>query len=227
MYGSVKGNRAPKVYLDAGGSVGEDVSGIQGQDDEVRALLTFSWDLYTGGSRRATQRREYWQVQKAEELVVAAKEEAVYRLQLLRKEAEGSQSSVKSLGDYVNRLEGVLADYRERFKVGRQELLNILDIESELYNARSRLIDAKFNAETSAYRIAGAEGHLATQMLTEEEIRDYLDRIPEDRALPDEVGQQVAQHFPEEEHPRTALEEEQQRLSEPRKRFKLFGKQGH
>ena len=176
---SVKGNRGPKVYLDAGGSVGRDVLGIEGEDDELRAMVVMSWDLYRGGANKALQQREHWQVRKAEELAKAAREQGEYLTSLLWKEREGSKASVKSLGSYVDRLEGVLADYREQFKVGRQDLLSILDVQGELYSAKTKLIDSRYNVDTTAYRLKGVEGTLTSLLVTEEVVREYLDHDPD------------------------------------------------
>lgn len=183
-YESVTGTRAPKIYFDAGASVGEDVLGIEGEDNETRALITMSWDLYNGGANKALRQREHWQVRKSEELVRAAMEEAEYNASLLWKERQGSVASIKTLGAYVERLEGVLADYQEQFKVGRQELLNILDIHGELYSARTQLRDAKFNADTTAFRILGLQGALTSQLISHEELLTYLDRNPDEDEVP-------------------------------------------
>ncbi len=176
---SVRGNRGPKIYLDAGGSVGRDVLGIEGEDDELRAMVVMSWDVYRGGANKALQQREHWQVRKAEELAKAAREQGEYLTSLLWKEREGSKASVKSLGSYVDRLEGVLADYREQFKVGRQDLLSILDVQGELYSAKTKLIDSRYNVDTTAYRLKGVEGSLTNLLVTEEVVRDYLDHDPD------------------------------------------------
>ncbi len=184
---SVKGNRGPKVYFDAGASKGRDVLGIEGQDDEVSAMVVMSWDIFRGGANKALVQREHWQVRKAEELVRASIEQSEYLSSLLWKEREGSKASVRSLGSYVDRLEGVLSDYNEQFKVGRQDLLNILDIQSELYTAKTKLIDAKYNIDTSAYRIVGVQGTLTDLLVGEETIQEYLDRDPDEDPAPENL----------------------------------------
>ena len=153
--------------------------GVSGDDDEMRAMVVMSWDLYRGGANKALQQREHWQLRKAEELMQAAREQADYIASLLWKEREGSKASVKSLGTYVDRLEGVLADYREQFKVGKQDLLSILDILNELYTARTKLIDSRFNVDTTAYRIIGAQGKLTHLLVGEDFVQEYLDRDPD------------------------------------------------
>ncbi len=183
-YKRARADRGPKFYLDAGGSVGEDVLGIEGADNEVRALLTMSWDLYAGGSKKAMQEREHWQVRKAEKMVNAAQDESDYRSSLLWKERESSKTSVRLLGLYTKRLKSVILDYKEQFKVGRQTLLNILDIEEEHYSAKNRLIDASYNVETTVYRIMGVQGVLTGHLISEKNMRSYLDRNPDKDGLP-------------------------------------------
>ena len=72
-----------------------------------------------------------------------------------------------------------MTDYHEQFKVGRQELLNILDIQSELYSAQTKLIDATYNIDTSAYRLVGIQGRLTGHILSEEAVAEYLAQNPE------------------------------------------------
>lgn len=161
---ATEGLDRPRIYLDGGASVGQDIGGISGADNEVRGLVVASWDIFTGGYNRAAKEREHFQVGKYEELVRTADIERQYNLGVLWQEREGSVASVEALEEYARELNLVTDDYRERFKVGRQELLNILDVQSESYTARSRLLDARFDLDTSSYRLLGVQG-LATSSI--------------------------------------------------------------
>lgn len=202
-YKSVSGNRGPKIYLDAGGSVGQDVLGVEGEDNEARALIVMSWDLYRGGANKALQKREHWQVKKAEELVRAAEEQSEYMASMLWKERDGSFATTRSMEAYVNRLEGVLSDYQEQFKVGKQDLLSILDVQAELYTAKSKLIDSQYNARTTTYRILGVEGELTDRMVGEQFVRDYLSHDPDKDEAPENL--MAVQGLPEPSEPRATV----------------------
>ena len=170
---SKRGLYSPNVYLDAGASRGEDTLGVRGRDDEVRALLVLSWDLYRGGSNKATNQRERLQLAKAGELLRAAEQQREYQLRLALAEKEGSTASTGSLKQYADKLSRVIDDYEEQFRIGQKELLNILDVRNEHYQARSRLIDSLFNEDTGAYRILGIQGRLV-QHLIGDSIADYV-----------------------------------------------------
>jgi len=161
---AAKGYAHPKVYFDAGANAGRDVNGVPGGDNEVSALVVASWDLFAGGYNTGMEKREHFQVGKYEELKKTADLERQYNLSVLWQEREGSKASILALSEYADELEGVVSDYQEQFQVGRQELLNILDVQSEYYTAKSRLLDAKFDSDTAVYRILGVQG-LATERI--------------------------------------------------------------
>jgi len=170
---SKRGLYTPNIYLDAGASRGEDTLGVRGRDDEVRALLVLSWDLYRGGANKATNQRERLQLAKAGELLRAADQQREYQLRLLLAEKEGSRASTGSLRQYVDKLGRVIADYEEQFRIGQKELLNILDVRNEHYQARSRLIDSRFNEDVAEYRMLGIQGRLVERLIGDA-IADYV-----------------------------------------------------
>jgi adhesin transport system outer membrane protein len=52
------------------------------------------------------------------------------------------------------------SDYKEQFKVGQRSLLDLLDTENELYEARRDFLNAEFTEISAQYRILHAMGLL-------------------------------------------------------------------
>tara|TARA_R110002096_G_scaffold421379_1_gene626993 strand:- start:1104 stop:2693 length:1590 start_codon:yes stop_codon:yes gene_type:complete len=169
---ATRGLSGPKFYLDGRASVGRDLNGVPGDDNGASALVVGSWDIFSGGYNKARQEREHFQVGKFEELKRTADIQRQYELSILWQEREGSFASVEALRIYATELVSVAADYEEQFQVGRQELLNILDVQSESFTAESRLLDAKFNLDTSAYRILGVQGIATSTILDGSNCQD-------------------------------------------------------
>jgi len=162
---AVDRSSTPKLFLDAGLNQGRDLGGIEGVDDEARALITLQWDLLNGGARDAAQKREGWQVIRAHELVRAADLERQYRLTLLWRERESDLAYLTSLRAQVDFLEQVANDFESQFGVGKRDLLDILDSWNRHYAGKNRLIDSDFNLKTGAYRILGVQGRLVEFLL--------------------------------------------------------------
>lgn len=165
---ATEGLNKPRLYFDAGANTGRDVIGDGGADNEVRALVVGSWDLFSSGQHRAEKEQAHLQVGKFEELMRAADLERQYRLDVFWQERQGSVSSIDALQRYATELDSVSGDYKEQFRVGRQELLNILDVQSETYTAESSLLDSQFDYDTSTFRILGVQG-IATETVLGED----------------------------------------------------------
>ena len=162
---AMKGLYGPKIYLDAGVSTGRDVVGISGKDNEASALVVGSWDIFRGGYNKGMNARERFQVGKYQELLRSADIQRYYDLNVLWQERSGSVASVDAMTKYASELSSVTGDYEEQFRVGRQELMNILDVQSEYYTASSQLLNAEFDVDTSAYRILGVQGKAVEYIL--------------------------------------------------------------
>lgn len=162
---AVKATHKPNFYFDAGATEGYDTIGVRGRDRDFRAIVGARWDLYQGGLRKSQVCREHWQVERARDLLRAADETRRHIVRDLFSEREGSTASRRSLEHYVLRLESVAEDYEKQFSIGNRELLNLLDIKNEQYQASTQLIDAKFNEEMSNYRLLGAQGKLIARLI--------------------------------------------------------------
>ncbi|MDF1755011.1 MAG: TolC family protein [Verrucomicrobiales bacterium] len=172
-YEAAKARKRPRVYFDAGLSHGVNTQGTRGDDDEASALIVGSWDIFTGGRNKAYECREHYQVGKFEELLRAADRQRKYNLKLLWREREGSENSMAALERYAEELAQVSSDYEEQFRIGRQELLNILDIQQEYYSANSRFLDAKFDRDQSSFRIMGVQGILTEHLIGSGDLNNY------------------------------------------------------
>ncbi|MEM7697722.1 MAG: TolC family protein, partial [Verrucomicrobiota bacterium] len=188
---AMKGLYGPRIYIEGRGTAGIDTIGIRGDDNEVSAQLTGTWDLYRGGYNRSMNYREHFQVGKFEELKRAADLERRYELDLIWQERAGSQATITALRKYADELSQVTGDYEDQFKVGRQELMNILDVQSEAYTARSRLLDAEFDYNTSAYRVLGVQGLATYTILGPDGCSRAFSKNPKEPLLASTEGETV------------------------------------
>ena len=159
---ATKRDYLPKLRLDVGSTWGDDVLGIDGRDNEQHALVVLSWTPVGGGGNIALEKRATALERKASELLRAADIQRGYLIRNLWMEMDGSRASMGSLEAYSNKLDKVASDYEGQFNLGKRELIQILDIKSEKYSAKSRLIDARYNETTSSFRILGVQGQLVT-----------------------------------------------------------------
>ncbi|MEM7011146.1 MAG: TolC family protein [Verrucomicrobiota bacterium] len=152
-------SRLPKAFADLGYSRGEDVLGIEGADNETSALLKVEWNLIDGGAGKHQHQRAVALQNKTEQLMRAADMERLYLGRNLWSEMEDAKVRMSALKRYADRLEETRANYEEQhFQRGERDLIAILDLDSETYQAQSNLIDTRYTIHSSTYRILGVQG---------------------------------------------------------------------
>lgn len=169
-----KSAHLPNLYINTGATEGYDTVGIKGRDREIHALLGLQWDLYRGGQRRALSEREKWQQDKAFDLVRTAVENGRQKARDIYTDLQRSRDCRSSLDTYVNRLESVATDYGRQFQIGSRDLMNLLGIENELFQAKLKLINALYSEHACVYRLLGVQGKLAC-FLTGNKILDLIE----------------------------------------------------
>jgi adhesin transport system outer membrane protein len=64
------------------------------------------------------------------------------------------------LNTHRDAMEAVVAAYHEQFELGKRPLINLLDVENELFAARSTVDEERFNRLQAAYRLLASTGDL-------------------------------------------------------------------
>lgn len=163
---AAKGEYAPQFYFDAGYNRGENLNGVRGNDNEVSAMIVGELKLFDGGRRKALNKRHHYQVGKHEELKRAANQNRVHSLELLWQERMANQESMALLSERTQNLSAIIGDFENQFPLGKIDLIKILDRQNEYFQAKSQLINARFDHKASAYRISGLQGNLSEWLLS-------------------------------------------------------------
>lgn len=151
----------PKLNLDSSVKHGRDWGGIKGQQSDHYLGLQAEWTVWSGGASSHA-------VQAATETELATRyayEKARDELQLRVSSAwydflAHSQAQA-SYADYVEHALAMVDVSRKQFKIGRRNLLDVLNAESELFTARSNKLSSEIDQIKSAWRLTGLQGQLA------------------------------------------------------------------
>jgi adhesin transport system outer membrane protein len=150
----------PHLYFDLNVTDNKNLDGIEGDNDDVSAMLKMRYNLYRGGADQARR-------QAAAERMGVAKEE-IRRIQRIIEEdvllSWNSLSTIRTRLKYIKvhleSTESVLDSYKEQFKLGQRSLLDVLDSENELFNARASLVSAQYTEILSVFNILESTGLL-------------------------------------------------------------------
>lgn len=150
----------PHFRLELEASKNKNLDGIEGQNDDLSAMVKMRYNLYQGGKDQALRQEAVERINVAKEAIQRTQrtlEEGVHR-------AWNSLTTIQTRLEYLKRhvesTQEVLESYKEQLKLGQRSLLDVLDSENELFNARSNLTTGQYIELLSMFRVLASMGIL-------------------------------------------------------------------
>ncbi|MFO1113193.1 MAG: TolC family protein [Rhodospirillales bacterium] len=138
---------------------------VRGTRTDVSVLLSATWNLFDGfattaGSKQATA--TYKAARQNHDLL---ERDVSRQAQLAWHELEIARERVALLENAVA-IAAEVFDARQKLReAGRETVINVLDAENEVYNARINLVQASGDASHAAYRLLQSMGRLGPDEL--------------------------------------------------------------
>jgi adhesin transport system outer membrane protein len=162
---AAKGTFYPSLDLVLARNWNEDIAGIEGDDENYGAYLQMRYNLLNGGGdtaqekaaagrlAKAKSRRDdvQWQVTESLRLAWNAYEAVNQQLQYLKIHERASQRTRDA--------------YNKQFSIGQRTLLDLLDTENELFEARRDVVRAEFDRLGTQYRVQALTGSLQSLLV--------------------------------------------------------------
>lgn len=172
QYETSKSNYYPKVSFDVDANFddnldGEDGSGtpdVGGEYNEVVAMVRVSYNLFSGGRDEAYAKETAYKMSEAKELNRSVHRQVKEGFTLSWNAFEQLNMQKEYIKMHVIAAKDSQTNYKEQFKIGQRSLLDLLDTENELYEARRNFLDAEFEEITAQYRILHSMGLLVDSL---------------------------------------------------------------
>lgn len=150
----------PRLFLELNMTDNKNLDGIEGDNDDLSAMLGMRYNLYRGGADKARRL-------EVAERTGAAKEMIRHNQRLVEEQvglAWNNLITIRARLDYLkahlNSTKEVVNSYKEQFKLGKRSLLDVLDSENELFNARASLVSAQYAEMLSIFQTLESMGLL-------------------------------------------------------------------
>jgi adhesin transport system outer membrane protein len=150
----------PKVDAQLSGELKDDISGIEGKDNNYQGMLRLYYNLYNGGRDEANrlQNLQYVtsQQQSKNEQIRAVKEQ----LRLAWTTNQIVTRQLNCLKQHKVLTKVAANSYAKEYQLGRRSLLDLLNVELENNSARQEIVKATSSLNFASYRILDAMGLL-------------------------------------------------------------------
>ena len=147
---------------DIGGEDGYNRTGsdVGGHRENVTVMLRMRYNLYAGGEDRSKERSAAYELTQAQELNANAHRQVKEGFSLSWNAYEMLALQKKYIKQHIETSKETQMAYKEQFNIGQRNLLDLLDTENELFQARQDYLEAQFSEIEARYRLLNATGQL-------------------------------------------------------------------
>ncbi len=157
-----QGDLYPRLDLEVAGNLNDNIDGVEGRNDDLSAMLRVRYNLYDGGSDRARIRQTAHEVNQAKEIRNRTRRELEESMRLAWSALKSTQRQLRYLDERVQFSEATRDAYLRQFNIGQRTLLDLLNTENDVFQARQSLINTRRDERVAHYRILADLGELLT-----------------------------------------------------------------
>ncbi len=155
-----KARMQPRLDFRAAANFENDVDGSEGRRDKTVVELLFRYNLYNGGSDRATLRRYGELASESEENLKKTERDIRQAVLVAFNDIQAIGKQLPELELHMKSADSMRKAYAQQFEVGKRSLLDLLDAENEYFQASRAFSNAHFNLVDARARYLAAAGRL-------------------------------------------------------------------
>ena len=158
---AVRARFMPTVTLEAGATRNRNIDGIAGRNQDNTLMMMMNYNHFRGGADKAKVEEysaRYNAAIENENNIKRMIEEEVGRAWVARK---ASKISLDFYLESAAKASSVKEAYKAQYDIGKRTLLDLMNTESEMFQAKSALISGTYTVEQSDYRLLAVMGGIS------------------------------------------------------------------
>ncbi|TCK07389.1 TolC family outer membrane protein [Marinobacterium mangrovicola] len=161
---AAKSRMYPRLDLEVERRWDENIDGIEGDDEDLTAMLRLRYNLFNGGADKARIRQTEYQIGEAQQIQRDSMRQIKQSLALSWNANEILGRQIQHLEQHVLSSEETRNSYKKQFDIGQRSLLDLLDTENEVFSAKNQLAEAQLDQQIAQLRILNGMGQLLGAM---------------------------------------------------------------
>jgi len=157
---AAKSRMYPRLDFEVERRWDENIDGIEGDDEDLTAMLRLRYNLFNGGADKARIRQTEHQIGEAQAIQRDAQRQIRESIELAWNAHEILTRQMAHLERHVISSEETRDSYKKQFDIGQRSLLDLLDTENEVFSAKNQLAEARIDDQMAQLRILAGTGDL-------------------------------------------------------------------
>jgi adhesin transport system outer membrane protein len=160
--GVAKSAYFPTVTLDLSASYSDSLDGVPGYNNDRQALVRMNYNLFRGGSDKAAVSAARYRVISAEQDSQKLQRDIMETVAFAWVGMQTSIRRIPELQVHSTQSYNVWQAYIKQFQLGQRTLFDLLNSQSEYYDAQSALVQAQYQERIDRYQLLAAIGELVS-----------------------------------------------------------------
>jgi adhesin transport system outer membrane protein len=167
---TVNASYYPTLSLELAANSDNDIAGesginrfgpnVGGHRNDLSAMVRLRYNFYAGGKDAAQDRSAAYKITEAQEINYSAHRQVTESFGLAWNAFEMLALQKKYIQQHIVTSKETQLAYAQQFSLGQRNLLDLLDTENELFQARQDYLEADFNELSARYRLLNVTGQL-------------------------------------------------------------------
>ncbi len=150
----------PSLGVEGLASVGEDLDGTPGRNNEFAVRMTMSWNLFNGTIDTNRRRQLSEKVTESKMQLDQLRRTVDETVRRSWSDIVANDIRLKALRDQTVAAEAVIESYEKEYEAGLRDLLDLLIAQNSAFTARVQLISSETISVFSRYRLLASTGSL-------------------------------------------------------------------
>lgn len=150
----------PTITFEVTGTMNNDLDGVKGHNNDLQGLFRLTYNVFRGGS-------DWAGVDSAQSRKIAAKHDAesirtgvIEDVSISWNNLKAAKNRIPYLQTHRHESRNVFDAYRKQFQLGQRTLFDLLNAQTELYDAMTNLVNGIYDEITANYRLLAGMGKL-------------------------------------------------------------------
>jgi adhesin transport system outer membrane protein len=150
----------PRVDVRLNGTHGTNINSEIGDTNDKSAQIVLSWNLFNGFSDRAKLHQLADQINMSRDFRDKVCRDLRQNLEVAYNDNRKITELMKYLDQHQLSIEKARDAYRQQFDIGQRTLLDLLDTENELFQAKRAYVEAVYDQQVAYARVQAGMGNL-------------------------------------------------------------------
>jgi len=150
----------PIVDIEVDRAWKDDVSPYTGWREDLTAMVRLRLNLFKGWSDKARKQETFELINEAREIQNTTHRQVIESIRLSWMANKAVQDKIKHLNAYVQSASATAEAFTKQWSIGKRTMLDVLDTEAEVINAKKDLINTMYDGLYAQCRILNGMGGL-------------------------------------------------------------------